>query len=112
MTDSAPRVARRRLEGLRVLVTRPQHQSARLASLIESHGGTAIRFPAIEILPPRDPDAARALMGRLDDFSLVIFISPNAVGEGLALAKSRPQRARIAAVGEGSAVAPSQPVRL
>jgi uroporphyrinogen-III synthase len=88
-----------------VLVTRPQHQSAPLASLIESQGGIAIRFPAIEILAPRDPDAARALMGGLDDFALVIFISPNAVREGLALAKRRPRRARVAAVGEGSAVA-------
>lgn len=105
MTDSASRVARRRLDGLRVLVTRPQHQSAPLASLIESQGGIAIRFPAIEILAPRDPDAARALMGGLDDFALVIFISPNAVREGLALAKRRPRRARVAAVGEGSAVA-------
>lgn len=105
MAEATPRGTSRRLQGLRVLVTRPQHQSGPLAALIESHGGTAIRFPVIEILPAHDQHTARALMAGLDDFSLVIFISANAVREGLALAKSLPQRARVAAVGEASAAA-------
>ena len=36
----------RSLAGLRVLVTRPRHQSDGLVSLIESHGGVAVRWPA------------------------------------------------------------------
>lgn len=108
MAESAARDMSGRLDGLRVLVTRPRHQSATLAALIESRGGTAIRFPAIEILPARDPDRARALMAGLDEFSLVIFISPNAVRQGLALAGVVPRRARVAAVGEGSAAALAQ----
>jgi uroporphyrinogen-III synthase len=108
MADAAPRDTSPRLAGMRVLVTRPRRQSAALAALIEAHGGTAIRFPVIEILPVRDPQAARAAMAALDDFSLVIFMSPNAVEQGLALVKGVPRRARIAAVGEGSAAALGQ----
>lgn len=108
MADAAPRDPSPRLVGLRVLVTRPRHQSAALAALIETHGGTAIRFPVIEILPAREPQAARAAMATLDDFSLAIFISPNAVEQGFALMKGVPRRARIAAVGEGSAAALEQ----
>ncbi len=108
MSDGAPRAARPPLEGLRVLVTRPAHQSGALAALIESRGGTAIRLPVIEILPARDRDAAGALMGGLEAFSLVIFISANAVREGLALVDRVPRRARVAAVGEASAAALEQ----
>jgi uroporphyrinogen-III synthase len=105
MADAARGDAAPRLAGLRVLVTRPRDQVAALAALIEAQGGTAIRFPVIEILPARDARAARAAMARLDEFSLVIFISPNAVRHGLALVDSMPVRARIAAVGESSAAA-------
>lgn len=105
MTDGAPGDTGPRLAGLRVLVTRPRHQSAALAKRIEAHGGTAIRFPVIEILPARDVEAARAIMAAIDDYDLAIFISPNAVEHGLAMAPSAPRRARVAAVGETSAAA-------
>ena len=99
------------LAGLRVLVTRARHQSAGLVTLIEQHGGTAIRFPVIEILPARDPRAARAAMAKLDDFALVIFVSPNAVEHGLAMldtARVPQTRAAFAAVGESTAAALAQ----
>ncbi len=56
MSDAAAGVRDRALAGLRVLVTRPQHQSDALAALIEARGGTALRFPVIEILAARDED--------------------------------------------------------
>jgi uroporphyrinogen-III synthase len=99
------------LAGLRVLVTRARHQSTGLVTLIEQHGGTAIRFPVIEILPPRDARSARAAMARLDDFALVIFVSPNAVEHGLAMldrARVAQTRAAFAAVGESTAAALAQ----
>jgi uroporphyrinogen-III synthase len=37
---------------LRLLVTRPAAQSARLCALLEAAGYEAIRLPAIEILEP------------------------------------------------------------
>ncbi len=106
MVDSAARECRRALAGLRVLVTRPRHQSAGLVALIEQHGGTAIRFPVIEILPARDPRAALASLASLDDYALVIFVSANAVEHGLALMDTAPApktRARLVAVGENTA---------
>lgn len=65
------------LEGKGVLVTRASTQSAGLCRLIESHGGRAEQFPALEIKPSRDSDTARSLL--LQVYDLVIFISPNAV---------------------------------
>ena len=106
MVDAAARDCA--LAGLRVLVTRPRHQSAGLVALIEKHGGTAIRFPVIEILPTR---GSRAALASLDDYALVIFVSPNAVEHGLALmdtARALESRALIAAVGESTAAALEQ----
>lgn len=108
MTEAGTQGTRAGLEGLRVLVTRPRHQSAGLAALIEQRGGTALRFPLIEILPARHSSAARSLLARLDDFALVIFVSVNAVTHALALmddARARDTRARVAAVGESTALA-------
>jgi uroporphyrinogen-III synthase len=99
------------LAGLRVLVTRPWRQSAGLAALIEKCGGTAIRFPVIEILPVHEPRAKRLMLASLDDFDLVIFVSPNAVEHGLALmdtARARRSHARLMAVGESTAAALAQ----
>jgi len=105
MADAAPRDATRALVGLRVLVTRPRHQSAPLAALIDAHGGTAIHFPVIDIVAARDSRAARAAMAKLDDYSLAIFVSANAVEHGLALMQTAATRTRIVAVGESSAAA-------
>ncbi len=111
MADIGARGSDCSLAGLRVLVTRPRHQSAGLVTLIEQHGGTAIRFPVIEILPARDPRTARAVLDSLDDFALVIFVSPNAVEHGLAVldaARVPESRALFAAVGESTAAALAQ----
>lgn len=99
------------LAGLCVLVTRPRHQSDGLVALIEERGGTVLRFPVTDILPARDPRAARAALAALDDFTWVIFLSPNAVVHGLALmdtARARKTRARLMAVGETTARALEQ----
>jgi len=99
------------LAGLRVLVTRPRRQSAGLVALIEKCGGTAIRFPVIEILSLRDTRAARLTLASLDDFDWVIFVSPNAVTHGLALMDTqyaRRTRARLVAVGGSTAAALEQ----
>jgi len=107
MAEARP--ALRSLAGLRVLVTRPRHQSDGLVSLIEAHGGVAIRFPVIEILPVRNPGAARAtreMLASLSDRDMTIFVSPNAVEHGLAVVGSPAEiRGRIAAVGERTAAA-------
>jgi uroporphyrinogen-III synthase len=95
------------LQGVRVLVTRPRDQAENLARLIEGQGGEAIRFPVIEIAESQDTSKLRAIIDRLEDFSLAIFISPNAVRRGMHLINSRrgalPPNLRVACVGSGSA---------
>ena len=42
------------LQGLGVLVTRPRAQATELIEAIQSKGGSAICFPAIDIVPRDD----------------------------------------------------------
>ncbi len=88
-----------------MLVTRAAHQSAPLCELIRSHGGHPVRFPAIEIRGPEDPNTTQSQLARLDRFDIAIFISPNAVHHGLALLEKRAplNRLKIAAVGKSTA---------
>ncbi|MGB5835038.1 MAG: uroporphyrinogen-III synthase [Thiohalocapsa sp.] len=71
------------LGGRGVLVTRPAAQARGLCDLIEAVGGRPVAFPTVEILPAREPDAARRLLSAPRD--LVVFISRNAVSYALAL---------------------------
>ena len=99
------------LAGVRVLVTRPQHQNATLVELIEARGGSALCFPLIDIAEPRDPGPALATIQRLDEFDWMVFVSRNAVDRGLALLAGvggLPSSARVAAVGAATASALEQ----
>jgi uroporphyrinogen-III synthase len=97
---------RRPLEGRGIVVTRSAHQAARLAELIRAAGGNPILFPVIEIVVVDDPQPLLALIDRLDEFDLAIFISPNAVNMALNQIKARrglPPRLKLAAIGQGGA---------
>ena len=96
---------RRPLEGRGIVVTRPAHQSAHLAQLIRAEGGNPILFPVIEIIAVDDLQPLLAVIERLDEVDLAIFISPNAVNKAMNLIKARralPARLRFAAIGRGS----------
>ena len=90
-----------------MLVTRPRDQAEHLARLIEVEGGEAIRFPVIEIAEPQDTRALLAIVDRLDEFGMAVFISPNAVNRAMNLILARrgglPPGLRVACVGRGSA---------
>ena len=88
------------LAGLGVLVTRPQQQAAELVELIIAHGGTAIEFPVIEIVP-REQDVVAAMANEQQDPDIAIFVSRNAVDHGLAYSAS----ARTAVIGPATAAA-------
>jgi len=95
-----------RLAGLHVLVTRPEHQAQALCRLIEREGGSASLIPMLEIAGPADPEAIDALLRRLNEFHIAIFVSANAVDATCrALNMSWPAGLRIAAVGRGTAEA-------
>ena len=94
------------LTRMRVVVTRPEHQSEGLVRLLEAEGAQVIRFPVLAIAPPRDEDPARALARRLVEFDIAEFVSANAVERGMALIQSvggPPPGLRLAAVGSASA---------
>ncbi len=94
-----------RLDGVEVLVTRPQQQAAALAGLIRAAGGEPVLFPALEIEPVAAAANAPAL-AHLAQFDLVVFVSPNAVRMGMPHILHKgglPSDARIAAMGPGTA---------
>ncbi len=96
------------LAGLGVLVTRPAAQAGGLCQLIEQHGGTAHRFPVLEILPPADPEPLRAAGERLHRYDWAVFISANAVEralEAILAVRTWPSSTRIAVIGRSSAQA-------
>ena len=77
--------------------------------MIEENGWQAERLPAIEIREPENTAVLEALVTRLDEFQLAVFVSVNAVHRGLDFFLSRrdwPETLKIAAVGptSGSAV--------
>jgi len=67
------------LDGLGVLVTRPQHQAQPLFDAIRSSGGEPVLFPAIEISPPADPALCKQQLEHATNYDDLIFVSPNAV---------------------------------
>jgi uroporphyrinogen-III synthase len=94
------------LAGLSILVTRPAQSNAKLAELIQAAGGEAILFPTLEIVGIADSAPLYAIIDRLEQFDLAVFISPNAVEKGMTLIRSKrelPPAIKIAAIGRGSA---------
>jgi len=71
------------LTDVRVLVTRPELQAENLLRLITEHGGTAIRFPTLDIAASNHSAAAKALLQQPDKFQWLVFISANAVNFAL-----------------------------
>lgn len=124
------------LQGLTVLVTRPEHQAAPLCALLESAGARVIRLPALQInavadqhgLPPVSSPAfsiAAASQsaasygsqaansdsapppGSTDAFDLIVFTSANAVHFGASVARNH-AAAALAAIGPATARALAQ----
>lgn len=71
------------LAGLNIVITRPREQATNLAQRISQAGGQAILFPLLDISPVSDVRPLYALISRLHEFDLAIFISPNAVRYGM-----------------------------
>lgn len=67
------------LEGIRVLVLRPEHQAGELAGQLEAQGATAVVIPAIRIVPPPSWTKADEAITRAPNFDWVVFTSMNGV---------------------------------
>ena len=79
---SAPQREPGPLEGVGIVVTRPQRQAAVLAAKIGSLGGVPIILPAIVILPPPDREPLERAHAALRDYDIAVFVSANAVEFG------------------------------
>lgn len=93
------------LAGRGIVITRPAHQAEPLAELIRAAGGRPILFPVLEILDTENLQPLLEVVGRLDEYQLAIFISPNAVLRTMNQVAGRrawPAQLRVAAVGKGS----------
>lgn len=94
------------LVGMNILVTRPAHQANFLADGIRAIGGNPMLFPVLEITDVKDSGALIALIHRLNEFDLAIFVSPNAVNKAMCLIDKHgelPSNLSMLTVGKGSA---------
>ena len=89
------------LSGKHIAITRPAEQAKKLAELITIAGGTPILFPLIEITPLADYALFDAALSQIDDYDWAIFISSNAVQNGMPrlLKKVLPKNLKFAAIG-------------
>ena len=96
----------RPLLGLGILVTRPREQADGFCRLIEEEGGITHRFPVLEIAPPADDGPLTAVIERLDQFDIAIFVSINAVEWAMRAIQRRhrlPSSLRLAVIGPSTA---------
>lgn len=89
------------LANIGVAITRPKEQAKKLSQLIQEAGGNVISFPLIEITPLSDLTKFYAEISEIASFDWVIFISSNAVQNGMPhLVKSGiPTHLKFAAIG-------------
>ncbi len=71
------------LQNLGIAITRPVDQAKKLASLITEAGGNPIVFPLIEITALNDYKQFDTVISRITEYDWAIFISSNAVQNGM-----------------------------
>ncbi|MDY7225218.1 uroporphyrinogen-III synthase [Hyalangium rubrum] len=69
----------RRLDGKRVLVTRPKERVEELCFLLEDEGAEVLSLPLLELHPPEDSRPLAAAAEAIQRYRWVVFASPSAV---------------------------------
>ena len=89
------------LIGIGIAITRPIDQAKKLSALITEAGGTPILYPLIEITPLIDYNQFEAVVQHINDYDWAIFISSNAVQNGMPrlIKHGIPQTLKFAAIG-------------
>src|ERR1700674_2181225 len=95
------------LQGIGVLVTRPEQQALPLCRLLEIQGASTLRLPAVEIKAIGNRREMAAQLGALADFDVIIFTSSNAVRFGASLLDQQ-RDLTLAAIGPATARALDQ----
>jgi len=85
-----------------VVITRPRAQADALAARLAELGVAVHCFPLLEIQAIQDDAVLRDTLGRLRDYAMVAFVSPNAIDAAFAYIDQWPVEVIAAVVGEGS----------
>ncbi len=85
----------RPLFGKRVLVARPRHQAGETARALRARSAQPVLCPAIEILPPPDPERLRRAALDAHSYDWVLFTSANGVAEFFRAADELNKDARV-----------------
>ncbi|WP_371440609.1 uroporphyrinogen-III synthase [Methylobacillus sp. MM3] len=97
----------RALAGCGIAITRPIEQARTLSDLIIGNGGKPIPFPLLDIAPLDDYSAFDQVLAGLPESDWAIFISTNAVQQGMPRVTARyptlPPKLRFAAIGPATA---------
>ena len=91
-----------------ILITRPAHQAGPLSQGIKKAGGQVLLFPTLSISAITPTNQDNEILKHINDYDIIVFISPNAVEHGINLIQSSTQLADstlLATVGQGSAKA-------
>ena len=97
-----------RLEGLGIVLTRPRAAAQALAGPLQGEGARVFIFPALAIEAIAPTPKLQALLARIGEFDLAVFVSANAVEQGLDMlggAGQWPERLEAAAIGAATAEA-------
>jgi uroporphyrinogen-III synthase len=89
----------------KVVITRPRAQADALARAVAALGRTPVVLPLLEISPLEDASELDRVLGRLAEYALVAFVSPNAIDAASARIGQWPQGVTLAVLGEGSRAA-------
>ena len=73
------------LNGLRVLVTRPQPGASRTTGYLQELGATVTCFPLLGIRAVNPGPEIRSVISDLDNVDLLVFVSANAVNSLLGI---------------------------
>lgn len=96
------------LAGCGIVITRPLDQARDLAELVQQNGGTPHLFPLLSIAALDDYHDFDAAVADLETIDWAIFISSNAVQQGMPRLLKRhphlPEKLRFAAIGPATAM--------
>ena len=89
------------LQGIGIAITRPVDQAKKLSALISEAGGTPILFPLIEITQLNNYSQFEGVIQHIADYDWAIFISSNAVQNGMPrlIKRGIPPTLKFAAIG-------------
>ncbi len=93
------------LRNIGIAITRPTGQATKLSKQIEDAGGHVIPFPLIEIVPLVDYTKFNHVIAGIDQVDWLLFISSNAVENGMPLLRKQgiPDKIKFAAIGPKTA---------